>query len=85
WEEIARQGVVLAGYPEPCALELRRGAAVAGVPELRPVDRKRRPAEPNRPWSHLVLEFPSPLRGPLLLGHMRFLGLGLCVPEGRDG
>ncbi|HXG40322.1 MAG TPA: type I-U CRISPR-associated protein Csb2, partial [Candidatus Limnocylindrales bacterium] len=80
FEEIVRQGIVVAGYPEPAAIELRPASAVPGAPFLRRHDRKRRAAEPVRPWAHLVVEFGVDLTGPVLLGHMRHLGLGLCAP-----
>lgn len=36
-----------------------------------------------RPYRHLVLTFPAPVRGPVILGSMRHYGLGLCVPIPR--
>ncbi|HXF57860.1 MAG TPA: type I-U CRISPR-associated protein Csb2 [Actinomycetota bacterium] len=82
---IVAEGVRLAGYPEPAEVEVRRGSTAAGAPLLRPGDRKRRPTEPDRPWAHVVVSFPEPVEGPVLLGHLRFAGLGLCVPVGDDG
>jgi CRISPR-associated protein Csb2 len=83
--QILREGVRRAGYPEPDAIELRRAPAVPGAPLLRTGDRKRRPADPDRPWAHVVVTFQEPVRGPVVLGHLRFAGLGLCSPEGIDG
>ncbi len=82
---IVADGVRLAGYPDPEGVEVSRGSVVAGAPLLRPGDRKRRPTEPDRPWAHVVVSFPEPIEGPVLLGHLRFAGLGLCVPVGDDG
>lgn len=79
------EGVVRAGYPEPELVEVRRGAAVAGAPLLRPGDLKRRPADPDRPWAHVVVRFRDRVQGPVVLGHLRFAGLGLCSPEESDG
>lgn len=86
--QVVRDGITRAGYPEPVDVEIRRSAAVAGAPILRPGDRRRRPDEPNRPWAHVVVTFPSRVEGPVVLGHLRFIGLGLCVPQddhGRQG
>jgi CRISPR-associated protein Csb2 len=33
----------------------------------------------NKPLRHLILTFPRPVRGPLILGAGRFRGLGLCL------
>ena len=32
----------------------------------------------SRQLTHAVLQFPEPVRGPVLLGAGRFAGLGLC-------
>jgi CRISPR-associated protein Csb2 len=82
---VIAEGAQLAGYPEPEEVQVRRGSAVIGAPLLRPGDRKRRPGDPDRPWAHVVLSFPQPVEGPVILGHLRFAGLGLCVPVGDDG
>ena len=82
---IAVEGVRLAGYPQPAQVQVRRGSPVAGAPLLRPGDRKRRPGDPDRPWVHVVVSFPEPVEGPVLLGHLRFAGLGLCVALSDDG
>lgn len=83
--EILRDGVVFAGYPEPVEIEVRRGSGVHGAPVFRPGDRKRRSGEPNRPWVHVVVTFSAPVEGPVLLGNMRFVGLGLCAPVDGNG
>ncbi len=82
---IVRLGVRLAGYPEPERVEVLRGSPFAGAPLLRPADRKRRARDPDRPWVHVVVSFAEPVQGPVLLGHLRFLGLGLCAPIDSDG
>lgn len=82
---ILLEGVRQAGYPEPDSLDVRQAPAVPGAPLLRPGDRKRRAGDPDRPWAHVVVTFPDPVRGPVVLGHLRFLGLGLCSPEGGHG
>jgi CRISPR-associated protein Csb2 len=83
--ELVAKSVVDAGYPEPVDVEVRRGSAVTGAPFLRPGDRKRRPEDLDRLWTHVVVSFNEPVSGPILLGHLRFTGLGLCVPAGAGG
>lgn len=83
-ESLMAESLVLAGYPLPTSVEVRRGSAIAGAPLLRRGDRKRRASEPDRAWAHVVLEFPRPVVGPVVVGNLRFLGLGLCSPL-RDG
>ena len=34
---------------------------------------------------HAVVRFPQPVRGPVVLGAGRFVGLGLCLPLDRRG
>lgn len=82
---ILTEGIRLAGYPEPQDLEVRRGSAIHGAPTFRPGDRKRRAEDPDRPWAHVVVTFVEPVEGPVLLGHLRFAGLGLCAPARDDG
>jgi CRISPR-associated protein Csb2 len=43
----------------------------------------RRPGERRRPLVHAVVEFETPVEGPVLLGSSRYRGLGLCRPVGR--
>jgi CRISPR-associated protein Csb2 len=63
-------------------IEVHKHASVNGAPsavEIRnalPQDSSFR----SRPLVHLILHFPRPVRGPLILGAGRFRGLGLCLP-----
>lgn len=43
------------------------------------------PGEPARVHVHVRIEFPEPVRGPVLLGAGRYRGLGLCRPLGEGG
>jgi CRISPR-associated protein Csb2 len=45
-----------------------------------PARRAQRQGERPRPARHVRLRFAEPLLGPVLLGNMRYLGLGLCIP-----
>ncbi len=45
-----------------------------------PVKRAQRQREKARPAMHVRVRFDESVRGPILLGNMRYLGLGLCIP-----
>ena len=73
-----------AGLPDPVSVEVSSASTVVGVPGTRkfgPFPRgERRSGKPQRVLSHVVLQFDAPVRGPVLLGAGRFLGLGLFRP-----
>lgn len=73
---------VLGGFPEP-EVEVLPGPALRGTPLLRGSDLRRRREAPQHPAMHAVLRFQEEVRGPVILGHLRHLGLGLCLP-GED-
>lgn len=70
---------VLAGFPEP-EVEVLPGPPLRGTPLLRGSDLRRRRDAAQRPAVHALLRFPEEVRGPVVLGHLRHLGLGLCLP-----
>jgi CRISPR-associated protein Csb2 len=82
-----------AGLPAPDAVLVHKHAAAAGSPSAWPASGAPRwsgwarpGALAGRPLIHATLSFTRPVRGPLLLGAGRFLGLGLCLPvAGGDG
>lgn len=77
-EEIARAcGTV--GLPIPEEIVPSAGPLVAGGAALRRRHLARREQRP-RPISHALVRFPVPVRGPVLLGAQRFLGMGLFAP-----
>jgi CRISPR-associated protein Csb2 len=39
-----------------------------------------RPQSEKAPFVHVRLDFPDPVRGPLLVGDRRYLGFGLFAP-----
>lgn len=45
-----------------------------------PARRAQRQREKARPAMHVRIRFSEPVSGPVLLGNMRYLGLGLCIP-----
>jgi len=75
-----------AGYPRPSNLhwsrrhfrQLAPGAIDLSARDVRRPDHE----EPIRPYLHLCIEFPRPVHGPVVVGAMRYYGLGLCLPLG---
>ncbi len=81
------------GLPEPQSVRLSKHSAFRGVPGATPSGRNpawmgwRLPsAFENRLLTHVVVTFAEKVRGPVILGAGRFVGLGLCLPlpEGRN-
>ena len=79
-EAFVRLGCRFAGYPEPEEVELLANSAVPGACRLRKSD-LRRQKDPPRPAVHVRVSFSEAVAGPMLLGRLRHLGLGLCMPE----
>jgi CRISPR-associated protein Csb2 len=83
--ESVAQSVERIGLPRPTSVDVVRSAVLSGTakPRMHP----RFPTaqqKPQRVLVHVRLEFSAPVRGPLLLGAGRYLGLGLCMPVGED-
>lgn len=76
--QLVADAVVRAGYPEPdveiSPAPLAIGAMHRPRPGTLPENR------PRRPLFHARLTFSEPVRGPVLAGSMRYLGLGLFIP-----
>lgn len=68
-----------AGLPKPVAAGFQRTPLVKGGLDLHPAD-VARPGRERRPYAHLWVEFAGPIRGPVVLGRGRYLGLGLMAP-----
>lgn len=85
-EEVIADGCVMAGYPRPEEVEARRVSTVEGAPWIARHDTRRPRPGASRPATHAVLRFGRPVPGPVVVGHLRHLGLGLCRPRSkRDG
>ncbi|KAA0596115.1 CRISPR-associated protein Csb2 [Azospirillum lipoferum] len=76
-----------AGLPEPVDVVPDKHSALEGAPSAYPSSNapawmrwKLPDALASRQLTHAVIRFPKPVRGPVLLGAGRFLGLGLCRP-----
>ena len=83
-EEIVARSCELGGLPRPSEVEILPSSAVAGTPLFRRMDTIRRPGDPVHPVAHDALSFPTPVMGPVVIGHMRHYGLGLCIPAGAS-
>jgi CRISPR-associated protein Csb2 len=72
-EVVAGQGCAVDGAPPSDAFRIRRleDWQHHTLPEVK---------GPPRPSRHVSLVFAEPVRGPLLLGHSRYFGLGLLRP-----
>lgn len=68
-----------AGMPAPVAFRASRVPLVRGALSLMPHEVSR-PGRARAPYSHLEVEFGSPVKGPFVLGRGRQFGLGLMVP-----
>jgi len=82
-EAILREDVARAGLPEPLSVSATFQALVTGsrpATAFSPFPRRTAPGRYRRVLVHTEIVFPAPVRGPLLLGAGRHLGLGLFVP-----
>lgn len=74
-------GCEFAGLDRPARVEVHPTSKVPGAPYLVARDRQR-PNGHTPPAYHATLHFPRPVQGPVVVGHLRHLGLGLCLPAG---
>lgn len=73
-------GCLWAGLERPVEVDLHPVSPVPGAPHLI-WSQMRHSDGPPRPAVHASLHFARPVHGPVLVGHMRHLGLGLCLPS----
>ena len=75
-EQVVSDGVARAGYPRPLRVWLSTQNAgpfpASGHFRLR---------RPGKLYTHAVIEFAQPVRGPVLVGAERHFGLGLFLPQ----
>ena len=72
--------VVRAGYPAPELVEVSQGGFVPGAVRYRRGWSRPFGSRPRRPLWHARLRFAEPVSGPVMIGSLRYLGGGLCVP-----
>jgi CRISPR-associated protein Csb2 len=84
-ERLIVQACINIGLPTPKRVAADKHSAVEGAPVAYPSGRAPRwmgwrlPQNfASRPLTHAVIQFPEPVRGPVILGAGRFVGLGLC-------
>jgi CRISPR-associated protein Csb2 len=83
-EEVVTQACIDAGYPEPVAVRVSFAPLMRGVPHSRSFHVKPRQGRPPRPLTHAEIEFPAPVRGPVLIGAGRYAGYGVCRPRQEE-
>jgi len=68
-------------------VEQSRQPFVSGAPSVSDVTASMASDSPyrGRPMSHLMLKFPLPVRGPIIIGAGRYRGLGLCLALDTNG
>jgi CRISPR-associated protein Csb2 len=79
--ELVAEAVGRIGLPSPIGIDVLRSCVVPGT--AKPNQFPRYPisaSKPQRVLVHARLVFEEPVRGPMLLGAGRYLGLGLCRP-----
>jgi CRISPR-associated protein Csb2 len=79
-EEVVARACVDSGYPAPTSVRVGRAPLMRGVPHAKSFHVKPRGTRPPRPLAHAQIEFPVPVRGPVLIGAGRYLGYGACRP-----
>jgi CRISPR-associated protein Csb2 len=79
------------GLPAPIRVAAGKHPAIEGTPSAYPSGKMARwmrwrvaDSLATRPLVHAVIEFAEPVRGPVILGAGRFLGLGLCLPLNHE-
>ncbi len=90
-ERLVRRSCVNIGLPEPDRIVLGKHPAIEGAPSAYPSHGApawmgwRLPTSlASRRLTHAVLHFSEAIRGPVILGAGRFVGLGLCRPLHRS-
>lgn len=74
-----------AGLPRPAHVTVSPTPMVAGGVVWQRGWKHLLGSRPMRPVVHARMQFPTPVVGPVLLGSLRYLGAGLCVPvRSRD-
>jgi len=76
--------VEASGYPRPIHVELSPSPIIAGAVRYRRGWQGAIGSRSPRPLLHATMTFPVAVRGPVLVGALRYLGGGICVPTPRD-
>ena len=76
-ETIIAESCRRVGLPQPTEVRMGSVAAFSGVPRAQDFHGQAKQVD-GRDRTHALLRFATPVRGPLLLGAGRFVGLGVC-------
>lgn len=82
---MVRQACMRIGLPEPVAVQVTPVSKHLGAPPAREFSRLRRKDGGERRHTHVVLEFSTPVVGPVLIGAGRYRGYGVCRPVRESG
>jgi CRISPR-associated protein Csb2 len=80
-EQVVAKACVDSGVPEPVAVRVGHAPFMFGVPHASSFHVRPRQGQPPRPLIHAEIEFPSLVRGPVLIGAGRYFGYGACRPR----
>lgn len=83
-EDLVAQACVNSGYPRPGMVRTSFAPLVPGVPHSQAFQLQANQSRPLRPLTHAEIEFPVPVRGPLLIGPGRQAGYGACRPSLKE-
>ena len=78
-EQIVAESCIKIGLPTPVEVRLASVSAIRGAPMASAFHGSAKQVD-NRIRQHVWLRFDQQVRGPVLLGAGRFMGLGLCLP-----
>lgn len=76
-DDAVADGCIFAGLDRPARVEILPRSRVAAAPHVTLAGGGQ---QPRRPLVHASLTFARPQRGPVALGYLRHVGLGLCQP-----
>jgi CRISPR-associated protein Csb2 len=83
-EDLVRRVFVDSEYPESVAVRVSLAPLISGVPHARQFELRGRHRRPARPLTHAEIEFPVPVRGPVLVGPGRCAGYGAFRPSSEE-
>lgn len=78
-EQIVAQSCTKIGLPAPAEVRIAPVSAISGAPTASAFHGSAKQVD-NRVRQHVWLRFDQRVRGPVLLGAGRFMGMGLCLP-----
>lgn len=76
---LLRRACQTVGLPDPVDCALSGFSPLRGVPPANHFLTSREDGDGYR-CAHFLIDFGRPVRGPVMLGHYRYFGMGLCLP-----